>query len=299
MSTQKRIFALLTLLLLAACSGQGGVGVGTFASPTPIPPTSTPEPPTATPVPFVATVNGEVITLDEFNAELARYKTAQEALGTPIAEDVASQTVLDDLVSQVLLAQGATEAGFSLDEAALQARIDALAEKIGGAQALTAWIQAHGYSEAGFRGALKRAAAAAWMRDNIISSVPSTAEQVHVRQILLYNDEVAQNYYSQLQSGAEFEQLATQVDPVTGGDIGWFPRGYLTEKAVEDAAFALETGAYSPVVSSAVGFHIIKLLERQPERPLSADALLALQNRALSDWLANRRQQSTIILGGQ
>ncbi len=299
MSTQKRIFALLTLLLLAACSGQGGVGVGTFASPTPIPPTSTPEPPTATPVPFVATVNGEVITLDEFNAELARYKTAQEALGTPIAEDVASQTVLDDLVSQVLLAQGATEAGFSLDEAALQARIDALAEKIGGAQALTAWIQAHGYSEAGFRGALKRAAAAAWMRDNIISSVPSTAEQVHVRQILLYNDEVAQNYYSQLQSGAEFEQLATQVDPVTGGDIGWFPRGYLTEKAVEDAAFALEPGAYSPVVSSAVGFHIIKLLERQPERPLSADALLALQNRALSDWLANRRQQSTIILGGQ
>ncbi len=247
----------------------------------------------------MATVNGEVITLDEFNAELARYKTAQEALGNTVADDVASQTVLDDLVSQVLLAQGATEAGFSLDEAALQARIDALAEKVGGAQALSAWMQAHGYSEEGFRAALKRAAAAAWMRDNIISSVPSTAEQVHVRQILLYNDEVAQNYYSQLQSGAEFEQLATQVDPVTGGDIGWFPRGYLTEKAVEDAAFALEPGAYSPVVPSAVGFHIIKLLERQPERPLSADALLALQNRALSDWLANRRQQGNIILGGQ
>ena len=134
------------------------------------------------------------------------------------------------------------------------------------------------------------------MRDKIMSSVPSTTEQVHVRQILLYNEDVAQSYYAQLTTGADFNQLAAQVDPVTQGDIGWFPRGYLAEKSVEDTAFSLEVGAYSPVVPGEVGFHIIKLLERQTDRTISPDALVTLQTRALNDWLTARRQQSKIVL---
>jgi peptidyl-prolyl cis-trans isomerase C len=298
MPTLKRIPIFLLFALLAACS-KGGAGFSVFASPTPVPPTGTPVPPTPTPVPAAATVNGEAITLDEFNAELNRYKAAQAALGNTVSDQDASRTVLNDLVSQVLLSQGAAEAGFVVDAATLQARIDALTAQVGGAEALKAWINAHGYTEESFRVALKRAAAAAWMRDKIISSVPSTAEQVHVRQILLYNEEVAKSYYSKLQDGADFDELATLVDPVTRGDIGWFPRGYLTEKAVEDAAFSLEAGAYSPIIPSEVGFHIIKLLEKQADRPLTSDALLALQSRALDDWLENRRKQSTIVLSVQ
>jgi peptidyl-prolyl cis-trans isomerase C len=298
MPTLKRIPIFLLFALLAACS-KGGAGFSVFASPTPVPPTGTPVPPTPTPVPAAATVNGEAITLDEFNAELNRYKAAQAALGNTVSDQDASRIVLNDLISQVLLSQGAAEAGFVVDAATLQARIDALTAQVGGAEALKAWINAHGYTEESFRVALKRAAAAAWMRDKIISSVPSTAEQVHVRQILLYNEEVAKSYYSKLQDGADFDELATLVDPVTRGDIGWFPRGYLTEKAVEDAAFSLEAGAYSPIIPSEVGFHIIKLLEKQADRPLTSDALLALQSRALDDWLENHRKQSTIVLSVQ
>ena len=81
---------------------------------------------------------------------------------------------------------------------------------------------------------------------------------------------------------------------MTRGDIGWFPKGYLPEKAVEDAAFSLEVGAYSPIISGEVGFHIIKLLERQPARALSPDARTTLQTHALEDWLASHRKQSSI-----
>jgi peptidyl-prolyl cis-trans isomerase C len=242
------------------------------------------------------TVNSGGITVDEFNAEMARYKAAQTALGNTVTDEQVRQAVRADLISQLLLAQGAVEAGFVMDDAALQKRVEALASQIGGAEQLTAWQQAHGYTEESFRVALKRAAASAWMRDKIISSVPSTAEQVHVRQILLYNEDVAKSYYNQLQAGADFNALAAQVDPITRGDIGWFPRGYLTEKAVEDAAFSLEEGKYSAIIPGEVGFHIIKTLERQANRALSPDALLALQNRALIDWLAGRRQQSSIVL---
>ncbi len=292
MSSLKRLIFIVLLACLSACSG----GLNIFPSPTPIPPTFTPAPPTATPVPLALTVNGDSITTDEFNAELARYQAAQVALGSHPSDQEATGPVTEEFIAQLLLAQGAAEDSFTLDDAALQTRIDALAASLGGADKLSAWQQANGYSDESFRAALKREAAAAWMRDKIMSGVPSTAEQVHVRQILLYNQDSAQKYLNQLQAGADFDELAAQVDPVTHGDIGWFARGYLAEKPVEDAAFALEPGKVSDIIQDKVGFHIIKLIEHQADRLLSPDEVLALQNRAMEEWLAKRRQQSSIVL---
>lgn len=217
-----------------------------------------------------------------------------KALGKTANDDQASQVVRDDFISQLLLAGEAAKAGFIMDDAALSKRREALISQIGGADKLNSWEQANGYNDESFNIALRRAAAAAWMRDKIMSSVPRQAEQVHVRQILLYNEDVAKSYYDQLQTGADFDQLAARVDPITIGDIGWFPRNYLTEKSVEDAAFSLEVGAYSAIIPSEVGFHILKLLERQPDRELSPDALAVLQDRALNDWLTTFRQKSSI-----
>lgn len=293
MSVRSVFLWLFAFSLLTGCAGGSGA-VAAQPSPSLPLPTETAAPPTATPEPLAALVNGEAISLREFQAELARYQAAQAALGRSPDEARARQAVLEDLIAQILLAQGAAEAGFQMDEAALQARIDSLTAQTGGAEALRAWMQSQGYAEEDFRAALRRAAAAAWMRDKIIASVPSTARQVHIRQILLYNESVAQNYYRQLQAGADFDELALRVDPVTRGDIGWFPRGYLPDKAVEEAAFGLEVGGISGIVQSEAGFHILKLLEVQDDRPLNPDARLALQNRALAEWLATRRAQSRI-----
>ncbi len=258
--------------------------------------TNTPTPPTETPVPMALIVNSEGVTVEAFNAELARYKTAMTNAGITITDEQAAKTVRDDFLTQLLLSQGALDAGFVVDETMLQQRLDALITKIGGQEKLTSWQQEHGYTDAEFREALKRAAASGWMRDKLMASVPRTSEQVHVRQILLYNEDVAKNFYDRLQAGADFDELAAAVEPKTRGDIGWFPRGYLIEKAVEDAAFALEVDAYSTIVTSDVGFHILKLLDRQPERDLSPDALAALQKNAILDWLSARQQQSNIVL---
>ena len=73
------------------------------------------------------TVNGEGITLAEFDSEVARYTAAQTALGKTVASMDATKAVIDDMTSQVLLSQGARAAGFVLSDSALQARIDALA----------------------------------------------------------------------------------------------------------------------------------------------------------------------------
>ena len=116
-----------------------------------------------------------------------------------------------------------------------------------------AWVH-----EQAFRSALKRAAEAAWMRDKILAEVPSTAEQVHVQQILLYNQDKAQSFLTQLNGGADFDELALKADPLTRGDLGWVPRGYLLEPKIEEAAFALAVGEHSEVIATDVGFHIVQ-----------------------------------------
>jgi peptidyl-prolyl cis-trans isomerase C len=240
------------------------------------------------------TVNGEGITYPEFDAEVARYTAAQTALGKTVSSADAIDAVVQDFMAQMLLAQSARANGYTLDDAGLQARIDSLAAQVGGAEALSRWQSEHGYSEQTFRSALRRAAESAWMRDRIISNVPSTAEQVHVQQILLYNLETAQSFLLQLNGGADFDELALKADPLTRGDLGWVPRGYLLNRQVEDIVFGLEAGQYSDVVTSDVGFHILKTLARDPSRPLSPDAYLALQELTLQNWVDEQKQQADV-----
>ena len=282
---------LLTALGLSACASLSP------AEPTATPSaTFTPEPPTATPEPLALTVNGEGVTVVEFDEEVARYITAQEALGRTMTSADATSAVIEDLTAQLLLAQGARAEGFTLDDSALQARVDALAAQTGGAGSLSTWQAEHGYSEQTFRSALKRGAEAAWMRDKVIAAVPSTAEQVHVQQILLYNLDTAQSFLLQLNGGGDFDELASRADPLTRGDLGWVPRGYLLEKQIEDAAFALQVGGHSDVITTDVGFHIVRILATDPARPLSPDAYLALQEQALKNWIEEQRQQASIVL---
>ena len=265
------------------------------STPTPQPPTATPLPPTATPVPSVATVNGYDITLAEFQAELNRYKSAQTALGITITDQEANKVVLEDMIAQVLLAQAAREANFNLTESDLQSRVDALAADIGGTEALSTWQSAHGYDDASFRIALKRAAEAAWMRDKIIADVPTSMEQIHLRQILTYNEAEARNVLEQLNNGADFNELAALYDSITLGELGWVPRGYLLDAKAEEAVFALQTGLYSDVIATDAGFHIFKALDRA-EHVLTPDALLIVQEIAVKNWLVDKRLQSDIIL---
>jgi peptidyl-prolyl cis-trans isomerase C len=283
--------ALPLLLLLGACRGNGSTATSSS------PPSATPEPtatstpvlPTPTPVPLAARVNGEPITLAEFQAELARY----QATGTNLATD-AEAFVLEDLINQTLLAQGAREAGFTFDDVAYQERLGKLVEEAGGAQALADWMKAQGYTEESFRLALTRSVAVAWMRDQIVNAVPQVAEQVHARQILLYNSNQANSVLYQINSGVDFTLMAYQYDPLAGGDLGWFPRGYLTEKTLEDIAFSLQPEQYSDVIQTQLGYHILYVVERDPQHPLLPDARAVLQEKALQDWLEQHRKQSEI-----
>ncbi|MDO8753471.1 MAG: SurA N-terminal domain-containing protein [Anaerolineales bacterium] len=286
-----------SLLFIIALGLSACASFGTSSTPTPQVPTpaGTPVPATATPPPSVAIVNGEYITLAEFQAELARYKSTQVALGVTVSDEEANKVVLEDMLAQFLLAQAAGEANFNFTEADLQSRIEALASEIGGAQALSAWQSAYGYDDASFRVALKRSVESAWMRDKIIAHVPATVEQIHVRQILTYNEEDARAALEELKTGADFDELAALYDPITLGELGWLPRGYLLDASADEAVFALQAGKYTEIIATNAGYHIFKALERG-DHLLSPDALLTMQELALRNWLVEKRANSDIVL---
>ncbi len=290
-----KFFFLLTglMLLLAACqSGNSQTDSNVTPSPTLTTgtvATSTSALPTAPSEPLAIKVNETGITQAEYQAELGRF----EAAAGHEPDEAEKQRVMNELINQELLAQGAIDNGFSMDEAALQKRYDTLALEMGGQELLDNWIAANGYTPETFRTALKRGALAAMMRDKIVTSVPTTAEQVHARQILFKDATQAAQTQAQLQSGADFAELARQADPLGGGDLGWFPRGYLLHPELE-TVFDLQPGEISTVIQTEVGFHILQVIERDPQRALDPQALMQLQEQALVNYLAERRSQSQI-----
>jgi hypothetical protein len=257
------------------------------ASPTPFEPE-----PTATAVPVALMVNGEPVHMAEFEAAVLRYQAAHPSH----SPETANMAVKREFISQLLLGQAAAEVGFVVDDALLQSRFDALVESVGGQTALQGWLDQNGYTEAAFLKELGRAIAAAWMRDRIVTELPVTAEQVRARQILVLNQAEANDLFAQLQAGTDFDQLAFFYDPIALGEMGWFPKGYILEPLIEEAAFALEPGEFSPVIETRLGFHIIQVTDRQADRPLEADARITLQTVLLDNWLDEREAQSDIVI---
>lgn len=287
---------LLAVVLLSACSKNAEQPTATVALPTTStlaaasPEVSASATITPTQEPLAASVNGRGISLSTYESELSLYQLASGL--EPSAEE--RQRVLEGLIDQELLAQAAAEGGFSVDEALLQARLEALQTSLGGEAALAQWIDDHGFTTQTFKASLSKAIAAAWMRDQIAGGVSKTAEQVHARQILVYDSNAAQDILVQLQAGNDFGNLAIKYDPVTGGDLGWFPRGYLPSRELESAAFELQPGQFSQVIQTVAGFHILQVVERELQHPLSPDALLTLQTLALQKWLAEGRAQADV-----
>lgn len=288
------------LTLLVSCAGGAGqTSDPAISSTMPAEPTltlaqpadtHTAIPSTSTPVPLAALVNGEPITLSEFQAELERYRSA---IGTELATGE-ERRVLDDMIHQRLLSQAAGQAGYIVDDALLEERYQRLVSQRGSEQSLLDWIAANGYTKESFRRELASAIAAAWMRDQIAAEVPEMVEQAHVRQILLYNSAEANQVLEQLQTGDDFADLAEAYDPLAKGDLGWFPRGYLIDPKLDDAVFGLEPGQYSGIVETSAGFHVLQLVERDQQRPLNPDTRLALQHHAVQNWLEMQRSQSEI-----
>lgn len=286
----------ISLLMLAACGQTEPTTLP--APPTGLPPATIPATilipatPTPTAEPLAARVNDQPISLAAYQAEVQRCESANAF------PDCAAR-VLQSLIEQASVEQAAAAAGLSVSEAELQAEIASVQTGQGSAEAYAAWLATNGYTEESFREALRRDLLRARMAAKVTEPVGETAEQVHALVILVADEATARSLLDQLRAGADFATLAVNNSldlstRVAGGDAGWFPRGTLTQPEVEQAAFALQPGETSEVIQSALGYYLVRVLERDTARALSPAARQTLLIRAYEVWLNNVLAQSKI-----
>jgi PPIC-type PPIASE domain/SurA-like N-terminal domain len=282
----------MALLTLTACSGLMGLAT---PSPTPRPPT-----PSATPEPLAAQVDGEWITLAEFDREVARYKSGQQALGIDLATvGDYRKLVLRAMIEERVVVHAALAEGLTVDAAAVAQAVDQARAARGGEAPFAEWLGESGYTIEEFTLALKRQMLSRQITDQVADAVPTSAEQVHAAHILVTSQSVADEVRLMIASGADFaatartysQDLSTRAG---GGDLGWFPRGWLAVPEVEAAAFALAPGETSAVISAADGFHIVRTLEEAPARPISAVVREALQRNAVRSWIDEQVAASAV-----
>jgi len=256
--------------------------------------------------PLAAMVNGQPILLDDYQKETARFEAAMMGQGLDLEGEEGQgklaqmrRQVLDSMIEQMLIEQAAAQEGVAISEEEVEAAIQESMEEGGGQAGFEEWLRISDLTYEDFEAELRFQLLALAIFEQVTASVPTTAEQVHARHILVDTEEEAQAILTQLQAGQDFAALARQLSQdentkEAGGDLGFFPPGLLISPEVEEAAFALLPGQISGVVRSQFGYHVVQALEKEPNRSLPPELLNALKEQAFARWMQEQWNSAII-----
>jgi peptidyl-prolyl cis-trans isomerase C len=257
-------------------------------------------------LPLAVLVNGQPIYLADYERAVGHYEASMVAQGLdPTSkegqEHLAERRdwLLNMMIEQVLTEQAAAAAGVFVSDEEVNAEVQQMIDEAGGAEVYREQLAGWGQTEEEAWQDVRAQLIGGRMAQRIIDGVPTTAEHVRARHILVDNLEEAERILAQLQASADFATLAKAYSQDvstrdSGGDLGFFPRGILVAPEVEEVAFALQPGQFSGVISSMLGHHIVQVVERDPARPVSEENLRILREQALQEWVVGLWAQAEI-----
>ncbi len=269
--------------------------------------TASPEAPTATAGStegLAALVNGQPITVEDYQKQIAQVEAFFQQEGLDVGSEEGwerlvqvRRQVLEQMIDQELITQAAVEMDISISDSELESKIEAIIEQSGGQEQFQQSLQDTATSYDDFRQMLLDQLLSEAVFSAATASIPSVAQQVHARHILLSTKEKAEEVLARFQGGEDFAFLARECSEdlssrERGGDMGFFPRG-TTAPEIEQAAFTLELGGISGVIESQFGFHIVQVLERQ-EREIAPEILENLRQQSFMQWLQERRGSAIV-----
>ena len=116
----------------------------------------------------------------------------------------------------------------------------------------------------------------------------------------------AETISGKLKSGESFGLMAARFSQgpaaQTGGDLGFVEKGTLLP-VVDEAAFKLKENELSPVIESAIGFHILKITDRRGKgvkslasvrEEIKEEITNEKMEKKLQDWLQDLRKKSYV-----
>ena len=296
-------------------------------------PTAAAQPEAAKPVPaqlpdVVAKVNGEVISKGDFEQAI---RNAEQRAGGPVPPDQRDRVyreLLDQMIGYRLLIQESKARKISIPDADLEARMIALKQQFPTEDAFKqALAQQHVTVDQIKADARQDMVVSKLVADAVAAKVSvkpedvqafykenpksfQEAEKVHASHILITAPKdadaatkakaraKAESILKDLKAGQDFATLAKQnsQDPgsaANGGDLGFFQQGQMVGP-FNDVAFTLKPGSLSDVVETDFGYHIIKVIEKQPGRTVPLDEVKPKIEQFLE--AQNREKQTTVFV---
>jgi peptidyl-prolyl cis-trans isomerase C len=320
----KRVFVVLSLFaVVVACSkaqtaasaNNAAASPAAAAAPAPLKPVPAQLPD------VVARVNGENVSKVEFEQAL---QAIEQRAGRPVPAEQRDQIyrdVLDQLIGFRLMQQEAKSRKIDIAEPELDSRVEAFKQHFGAPEEFVKALAAQNMTLEQFRDQTRSEMRMTKMLDTEVTAKINVQpkdvtdfyeknpeqfkqpERVRASHILITvaadadaNTKAqartkAQGLLKQAKAGDDFAALATKnsQDPGTapaGGDLGFFTRGQMVG-AFERAAFELKPGTISDLVETPFGFHIIKVVDKQPEKTVSLDEV----KPQLEEYLKQQQRQ--------
>ena len=262
---------------------------------------------------IVAVVNTDVITMKELDErlQLVEQRMKRQNMQPPPRELLQKQLLERLIVSRAQM-QFARETGIRVDDIMLDRAIARIAEQNGvTVQVLRDQLERDGISFARFRDEIREEITLQRLRerevdnrlqitesevDNFLAASAGQADgaqqELNIAQILVRVPENAspqqiaerkkraEQAIEQLKSGADFAKVAASFsdagDALTGGDLGWRSPSRLPQLFVE-ATEKLSDGQIAPLVRSANGFHVLKLVGRRTASVVKAGPATTVQ----------------------
>jgi peptidyl-prolyl cis-trans isomerase C len=254
----------------------------------------------------LATINGEVVTRSEFEAELSRELQAMEGEPprTPEQAEPFKQALLETLVERAVLLQAAKAAQVTVSPEEIDRRVLALASEYPAESFEAALSQGQTSRTELERKTREQLTIEKLFESQVYARVAvteeqirryfeehpdefSVPEQVRASQIVVKGLDDAKKLQQQLWSGKKFPDLARRYslgpEARVGGDLGFFPRGVMPPQ-FDEVVFKLGVGQVSDVVSTEYGFHLFKVVEKKPARkPELAEVRGAIEKKLLAE----------------
>jgi peptidyl-prolyl cis-trans isomerase C len=276
----------------------------------------------------VAHVNGKDVTKEDFEKMI---KAAESNLGMPIPaehRDEILRRLLDQLVVHTLLEQEARARGLAATEADVDAKLKEVRQRFATQQDFDDALAERGLTLAALRQDAGRDITANKVIDAELSALPGPTddetreyyarnadkfteqETIRASHILIQVARDADaatkakaratidSVLAKAKAGQDFGALAKEFsqDPgsgAQGGDLNYFRRGMMVPE-FNDAAFALQPGQLSDVVTTQFGYHVIKVTDRKPGRVVPLEEAAPRIKQVLTGQKTQERRDAFI-----
>jgi parvulin-like peptidyl-prolyl isomerase len=261
------------------------------------------------PTGVLAEVDGVVITVEDFNREFREMRLENQF--SPGGHDSLirmKEEFLEQLIEEALILKAARRLGADVTERELEEEIMAIKNDYRG-ESLRDHLNRQGISFENWKKRVKKTMVIEKTirigshSEDSISMEEARAyyeahreeyilpQRVRARQIVVASERDANKILRELEKGIPFEQLAAEKslgpEGRVDGDLGYFGRGDMPKEF--DLVFSMEEGEISTAIESPYGYHIFKVEDSTPGRPLAFEEVFDDIKKTIAQTKSDQR----------